>query len=200
MKIDLKKQYKDLYTAPAKAPVFIQAPALTYLMIDGAGDPNTAPEYAAAVEALYSVSYAAKFIVKKGATAVDYGVMPLEGLWWTAGGGEPDMADKSDWLWTAMIMQPEWVGAEVFQAAREKAEGKLKRPLDGLRLETVEEGRCAQILHLGPYADEPPTIAALHAFIAENGEAPSGKHHEIYLSDPRRTEPARLKTILRQPV
>ena len=200
MKIDLKKEFKTLYSAPSKAPVFVEVPALRYLMIDGTGDPNTAQSYADAVQALFSLSYGAKFLVKKSEVAVDYGVMPLEGLWWTDNWADFSLDDKSNWQWTAMIMQPEYVTAEVLQLARQKAEKKLGCSLSEARLDVLGEGRCAQILHLSPYAEEAPTISALHAFIAENSASLRGKHHEIYLSDPQRTKPERLKTIIRQPV
>ena len=152
------------------------------------------------MQALFSLSYGAKFLVKKSEVAVDYGVMPLEGLWWTDNWADFSLDDKSNWQWTAMIMQPEYVTAEVLQLARQKAEKKLGRSLSEARLDVLGEGRCAQILHLSPYAEEAPTISALHAFIAENSASLRGKHHEIYLSDPQRTKPERLKTIIRQPV
>ena len=200
MKIDLKKEFKALYSAPSKAPVFVDVPALTYLMIDGAGDPNMAQGYADAVQALFSISYGAKFLVKKSEVAVDYGVLPLEGLWWAEDMAAFSQNDRGNWKWTVMIMQPEYVTPEILELARQKAEKKLGRALSEVRLEVLEEGRSAQILHLGPYAEEAPTIAALHAFIEDHSASLSGKHHEIYLSDPRRTKPERLKTIIRQPV
>jgi hypothetical protein len=199
VKLDLKKDLKHLYRATAD-PALVEVPAITYLMIDGHGDPNTAPEYAQAVQALFSVAYTAKFALKKSG-GPDIAVMPLQSLWWV-----PDMAafsvtDKAAWDWTAMIAVPGAVTAEVVDAARAAASSKAPaRALAGLRLEPYVEGRAAQVLHLGPYADEGPTIEGLHAFVAEQGLRLAGKHHEIYLGDPRRTAPERLRTIIRQPV
>lgn len=199
-RIDYKRELRELY-APGGEPVILNVPALAYLMIDGHGDPNTAPEYTEAVEALYTVAYAAKFAVKRAPDGIDYGVMPLEGLWWT-----PDMSkfttqDKSAWDWTMMIMQPDQVTTVVFEDARTKA--TKKKSLDAIsrvRLERFTEGLAAQIRHVGPYDAEGPTIERLHAFIAEQGYERAGKHHEIYLSDPRRAAPEKMKTILRLPV
>jgi hypothetical protein len=170
-------------------------------MIDGRGDPNTAPAYADAVQALYSVAYTIRFALKRRPDAVDAPVMPLEGLWWM-----PDMAtfsteDKSQWNWTMMIVVPEQVTAQVVEGARSAA--ATKKPLASLgrvRRERYAEGRCAQVLHVGPYSAEGPTVAALHGFIAEHGYVLAGKHHEIYLGDPRRSAPEKLRTIVRQPV
>jgi len=192
---------EHLYTATAE-PALVDVPPLTYLMIDGQGDPNTAPEYAAAVRALYSVAYGVKFAVRR-AGGPNVTVMPLEGLWWA-----PDMSafhtlDKGAWHWTMMIMQPDVVTAEVVERARAAASAKAKAPaaaLDRLRLDRFAEGRAAQVLHVGPYAAEGPTIQRLHAYIAEQGLRLSGKHHEIYLGDPRRSAPERLRTVIRQPV
>ncbi len=200
MKIDLKKTLKDLYSSSAKFPVFVDVPEMNYLMVDGTGDPNNSESYTHAVEALYSMSYSAKFRIKKSALAVDFGVMPLEGLWWTEDPADFSMTNRKPWKWTAMIMQPEWVTREVIDSDREKVEKKLQRSLADIRFETFDEGRAAQIMHIGPYSDEPPTIAALHRFINDHSLTLGGKHHEVYLSDPRRGKPERLKTILRQPV
>ena len=173
---------------------------MNFLMIDGAGDPNTAQAYKDAIEALYAVSYALKFMIKKGEQAVDYGVMPLEGIWWVEDMAEFDVNHKENWLWTAMIMQPEYVTAELVEVAKaETAKKKNPTALPKLRFEAYQEGLAAQIIHIGPYAEEAPTIAKLHAFIAEQGRELRGKHHEIYLSDARRTAPEKLKTIVRQP-
>jgi len=200
-RIDFKRELREFY-APGGEPELVDVPELQFAMIDGHGDPNVAPEYRDAVQALYAVAYAARFALKRAPDGLDYGVMPLEGLWWV-----PDMSaftieDKSAWDWTAMIMQPEQVSAEVFQAARAAAANK-KPSLEALRrvrLERVTEGPAAQVLYRGAYADEGPTIRRLHAFIAEQGYERAGKHHEIYLSDPGRTAPEKLKTIIRQPV
>jgi hypothetical protein len=199
-KIDLKKELKHLYQASAKNAVQIEVPACKFLMIDGEGDPNTAPEYAQAVEALFSVSYTAKFMLKKGAQATDYAVMPLEGLWWADDMSAFITDDKSQWKWTMMIMQPAFVADEIIAAAITEVR-KKKHPaaIDKLRLEEFTEGPCAQILHIGPFSEEGPTIVRLHEFVDKHA-ARTGKHHEIYLSDIRRADPQKWKTIIRQPL
>jgi hypothetical protein len=199
-KVDLKKELKHLYGPSAKAVVQVDVPSFQFLMIDGEGDPNTSRQYAAAVEALFSVSYTAKFMVKKGPRAIDYAVMPLEGLWWADDMSTFIANDKSKWKWTMMIMQPDFVGAEVVHAAI--ADVKKKKPLPALsklRLENFAEGLCAQVLHVGPFSDEGPTIQKIHQFIQARSSL-AGKHHEIYLSDIRRAAPAKWKTIIRQPM
>lgn len=201
-KLDLKQHLKPLYQPSAKAVVAVDVPAFPYLMIDGAGDPNTAPAYAQAVEALFSVSYTAKFILKKGPQAIDYTVMPLEGLWWADDMATFSTADKSRWLWTLMIMQPPMVTEALIHQAIDEIQRKQKAvpAVAALRLHTLTEGRCAQTLHVGPFTEEGPTIARVHAFIHAQGAALAGKHHEIYLSDIRRADPAKWKTIIRQPM
>lgn len=199
-KIDLKKELKHLYRPSAKAVVQVQVPAFQFLMIDGEGDPNTSREYAQAVEALFSVSYTAKFMLKKRPQGIDYAVMPLEGLWWAHDMAAFATNDRSKWKWTMMIMQPDFVEAELIEAAI--AEVKRKKSVaavDALRLESFEEGLCAQVLHVGPFTEEGPTIRRLHDFIEAKSEL-RGKHHEIYLSDIRRGNPANWKTIIRQPM
>ncbi len=198
-KTDLKKELAYLYNPPRQLAI-IDVPPLNFLMLDGQGNPNNNPEYQAIVETLYALSYTLKFAAKKQLEQ-DYSVLPLEGLWWT-----PDMADfslerKDAWHWTMMIAQPEWITAEMVEAARAEVRRK-KNPahLDAARFETYAEGLSVQIMYLGAYADEAPTIAALHAFIAEQGYIPNGKHHEIYLGDPRKTAPEKLKTVIRQPI
>lgn len=197
--IDIEQELHKLYRA-GKKPEFVEVPELSFLMIDGHGDPNLSEHYRVAIQALYGVSYTLKFALKR-AGGPDYRVAPLEGLWWVEDMAGSSIEDKSDWDWTAMIRQPAEVTPElVAEAVREVAE-KKKLPAAGeLRLERFAEGLAAQVLHVGPYADEGPTIGRLHAFIAQHGHARRGKHHEIYLSDPRRTAPERLKTIIRQPV
>lgn len=199
-KIDLKKELKTLYTAPTKEAVQIDVPALRFLMVDGQGDPNTTPAYAEAVEALFSVSYTAKFMIKKGPQKIDYAVMRLEGLWWADDMSVFTTGDRAKWKWTMMIMQPDFVSKEVIEAALAEVRKKKELPgVDRLRLEEFTEGRCAQILHVGPFSEEGPTIARLHEFI-DARSARAGKHHEIYLSDIRRAKPSSWKTILRQPM
>ncbi len=199
-KVDFKREYKELYTAP-REPVLVDVPELAFLMIDGHGDPNTAAEYSQAIEALFTVAYTLKFAIKRAGDGFDYGVMPLEGLWWASDMSSFATVEKSDWEWTAMIMQPDEVTDELVQRAL--GEAVAKRPLPAaakLRLERFHEGPSAQVMHVGPYAAEGPTIERLHAFIAERGLALRGKHHEIYLGDPRRSAPEKLKTVIRQPV
>ncbi len=199
-KIDLKKELKSLYQASPKAVVPVVVPSMRFLMMDGEGDPNTSAAFSMAVEALFSVSYTAKFKVKKGSQAIDYSVMPLEGLWWADDMSTFLAGDKAKWKWTLMILQPPFVEPSLITDAI--GEVKRKKPhsvVEKLRLEDFEEGRCAQVLHVGPFSEEGPTIQRLHAFIATQA-ALSGKHHEIYLSDIRRARPETWKTILRQPM
>lgn len=199
-KVDLKKELKHLYQASAKDVVRVEVPSLRYLMIDGAGDPNTSPAYAAAVEALFSVSYTAKFMVKKGKPGIDYAVMPLEGLWWSDDMSAFVADDRSQWRWTMMILQPDFVEAALIQTAiAEVRRKKALAAVDELRLERFAEGGCAQILHVGPFSEEGPTIQRVHDYIQARS-ALAGKHHEIYLSDIRRAAPAKWKTIIRQPM
>jgi hypothetical protein len=199
-KIDLKKQLKEFYSASAKEVREVVVPPLRYLMIDGKGDPNTSAEYAQAVEALFSVSYTAKFAVKKGPQGIDYAVMPLEGLWWADDLSVFVANDKAKWKWTMMILQPAFVSDEVIASAIDAVRKKKQLPaIDKVRLEEFAEGRCAQILHIGPFAEEGPTIERVHEFI-DARSVKTGKHHEIYLSDIRRATPAKWKTIIRQPM
>ena len=176
---------------------------MAFLMIDGSGNPNTSQEYQQAVEALYGVAYALKFLLKKE-QGVDYAVMPLEGLWWTPDIREFSVEHKESWLWTMMIAQPQEVTAALFERAREPVQRKKPSPaLTKIRLEPFHEGLAAQIMHLGPYTAEEPTIVRLHAFIREQGFTFDGirqKHHEIYLSDPRRAAPEKMRTVIRQPM
>lgn len=198
-KQDLKRELKPFYGASAKHVVEVVVPAFNFLMIDGEGDPNASAAYAEAVEALFSVAYTAKFAHKRE-TGRDYVVMPLEGLWWADDLSAFERRDKGRWKWTMMIMQPPTVtvaaiDAAIAAVARKKSLGSLAR----LRFEAFEEGRCAQILHVGPFSSEGPTIERVHDFIRRHG-ALRGKHHEIYLSDIRRTAPERWKTLIRQPM
>jgi hypothetical protein len=201
IKLDAKKDLKHLYAPAGTAVEFVDVPPMNFLMIDGQGDPTTAPAYADALATLYAVAFAAKFLVKKSAAGLDYTVMPLEGLWWADDMTAFLAARREEWHWTMMIMQPPAVDQAIVEAARTQAARTKQLPaLAGMRFAGYEEGRAAQILHIGPYSAEGPTIARLHQFIAEQGYRPSGKHHEIYLSDPRRTAPERMRTIVRQPV
>lgn len=199
-KLDLKKELRHLYLPSAAEVSLVDVPELWFAMIDGSGDPNGSPAFEAAVGALYAVSFTAKFLVKAEG-ALDYVVMPLEGLWWMDDMAQFSLDRKHEWLWTLMILQPDYVTAEVFQDALAQARGKRDEPaLAQVRFEAFREGLSAQVLHLGPYSDEGPTVARLHAFIVEQGYRPHGRHHEIYFGDPRRCAPDKLKTILRQPV
>jgi hypothetical protein len=199
-KIDLKRDLKHLYQPSAKEVVQVEVPAFRFLMVDGEGDPNTSRKYAEAVEALFSVSYTAKFMMKKGAQGVDYAVMPLEGLWWSDDMSAFIANDRSKWKWTMMIMQPDFLDEALVRAAMAEVGRKKALPaLDLLRLESFAEGPCAQILHIGPFSEEGPTIQRVHDSILARS-ALAGKHHEVYLSDIRRADPAKWKTIIRQPM
>lgn len=198
-KRDLKKELKALYSPPATEVREVDVPAMPYLMIDGQGDPNLAKDYQEAVEALFAVAYALKFFLKKE-HGLDYTVMPLEGLWWSDEGAF-DVRRKSALRWTALIAQPEQVTAELFR--RVLPEVQKKKPLPALarvHWEVLAEGRCVQIMHVGPYSEEPATIDRLHRHAQAKNYALTGRHHEIYLSDPRKTAPDKVKTVLRQPV
>jgi hypothetical protein len=201
-KIDLKKQLKHLYAPSVKEVGVVDVPPLSFLMVDGMGDPNsTSGEYREAVEVLYLVSYWLKFAAKKGPLQIDSTVMPLEGLWWADDMSSFSIGDRSEWKWTSMIVQPEHVTAEMVEEARAEVDKKKRPPaLAKMRFESYDEGKCAQVMHVGPYEAEAPTIERLHAFIAGVGANRVGKHHEIYLSDPRRAAPEKMKTVIRQPM
>jgi hypothetical protein len=202
-KIDFKKEYKFLFTASAKQPQVVEVPAFKYLMVDGKGDPNTVPEFSEKIQALYSLAYTMKFMLKQaGATAVEYVVPPLSGLWCAEDITAFREGRKNEYLWTLMIMQPDAITPELLEKAKAKAAAKKKAPPSAgqVRLGVLQEGLAVQILHIGPYSSEGPTIARLHDFMKENGYTFNGRHHEIYLGDPRRCAPEKLKTIIRQPV
>jgi hypothetical protein len=201
-KVDFKREFKHLYQPTTKEFTVVDVPAFSYLMVDGQGDPNTEQRYQNAIEALYAVAYKLKFMSKQQ-LGRDYVVPPLEGLWWAEDMETFTTArDKSAWIWTMMIMQPEWVTPELFEEARSQVGRKKDLPeLPNLRLEKYHEGLCVQIMHIGSYDDEAPTLEKMHhAFIPRNGFEMVGKHHEIYLSDPRKVTAEKLKTVLRQPV
>ncbi|MDN8661056.1 GyrI-like domain-containing protein [Stenotrophomonas indicatrix] len=198
-KIDFKTQDKALYRPPVGSFVRIEVPPMSFVMVDGQGDPNQAPAYRDAVEWLYSVSYALKFAMK--AEGRDYVVPPLEGLWWADDPSSFVARRKHAWRWTMMIRTPLDVGVPRFNEAVAKASDKRGTAPQSLRLALYEEGLCLQTLHVGAYDDEDPTLAELHERIMPaQGLTFAGPHHEIYLGDPRKVEPARLKTVLRQPV
>lgn len=197
---DIKKERKTLYAPKSGDFEIVDVPAMRFLMIDGHGDPNTSPAYREAVETLYPTSYAVRAVAKAKLGRV-HTVAPLEGLWSAEDLEVFRTRDKSAWDWTMMIAQPDWIPPELIDEAVAAAQKKHLPALDRLRFERYAEGRSVQILHVGSYDDEGPTLARLHdEYLPANKLAPTGRHHEIYLSDPRRTEPARLKTILRQPV
>lgn len=199
-KIDVKKVRKELFQAPIGAFKTIEVPAMQFVMIDGQGDPNTARAFKDAVEWLYSVSYGMKFAAK-AALGKDYVVPPLEGLWWADDPESFVARRKAEWRWTMMIMAPDFIDRGFFEAAVRKAAGKLGPAPASLRLEPYAEGLSLQTLHIGSYDDEGPILAKLyHEVMPAQGLTRNGHHHEIYLSDARRTEPAKLRTLLRQPV
>lgn len=198
-KVDYKKELKHLYGSSSKKVVIVEVPSMNYFMVDGEGGP-AAESYQQAIEALYGLSFTVKFDVKKG-VGLDYTVMPLEGLWWAKDITAFSADRKDEWQWKMMIMQPDHVTAKHVNAAtKQLREKKNPLALDKIRFESYHEGPSVQILHIGPYDDEGPTIAQMHKFIDENGYQLHMKHHEIYLSDPRRSKPEKLKTVLRQPI
>ncbi len=209
-KLDLKKQLKHLYLPSAKAVTVVDVPEMKFIMIDGRleddATPGTSPSFAAAIGALYGLSYTLKFMSKgRPVDPIDYTVMALEGLWDFPSGGS-EFAASGGWAWTMMMMQPDHVTSDMFSEAlgqvRRKSE-KERRPtesLDRVRFERFREGLCLQIMHIGPYADEPATVARMEAFAEENGYVFRGRHHEIYLGDPRTAKPENLKTVLRHAV
>nr|WP_255702112.1 GyrI-like domain-containing protein [Salinicola sp. DM10] len=195
----MKSELKPLYKPSAKAVVELYVPAFNFLMIDGEGNPNTTEKYKEAVEALYCAAYTIKFALKRE-NALDYVVMPLEGLWWADDLTSFDRDDKDNWKWTMMIMQPPEATTQLVQAAINHAQDRKGLPgLRNIRFEPFKEGRCAQIMHVGPFFEEGPTIQRVHHYISRHS-ALRGKHHEIYLSDIRRAAPEKWKTIIRQPM
>ncbi len=199
-KIDLRKDYKPFFSPSVKAAQIVKIPAMKFLMVDGKGDPNKSPDYVEAMQALYTTAYTLKFGLKKS-DGIDFTMLPLEGLWWADDMNSFKAGRKDEWYWTMMMALPNVVTAkQVKQAVAQATEKKGLPGLTRLRFEKFTEGLVAQIMHIGSYSAEGPTIETLHEFIAENGYARSGKHHEIYMGDPRRTAPSKLKTIIRQPI
>jgi len=208
--LELKKQYKFLYQPSAKKIEAVQVPNLQFAMLNGAieqgSEPGKSPAFAEATQALYSLSYTLKFMFKKRKTdAVDYPVMPLQGLWGLQDTSF-DIGKKDNWTFTLMILQPEIITKNIFEEAREQVRKKKgdSETLNKVRLTHFEEGLCVQTMHIGPYATEPDTIDRMKAYMAENGlkdnVGPNGLHHEIYISDPRKAAPDKMKTIVRHPV
>ena len=198
-KTDFKKTLKSLYAPSKKDFVLVDVPAMNFIMIDGSGPPGN-EQYVQACEWLYPLSYKLKFMSKQTLER-DYVVPPLEGLWWAQDMTAYTENRRDEWQWTLMIMQPDWITQEMYEQSLAKASDKLASPPASLRFERFEEGQSVQILHIGPYTEEGPTLARLHdEYMPENGLTWNGQHHEIYLSDPRRAAPEKLKTVLRQPV
>lgn len=199
-KIDYKKEYKHLYKPSAKKVSEVEVPAFNYLMIDGEGDPNS-EDFMNAIEALYGTAYTLKFMFKKrDEEPVDYTVMPMEGMWWADDMDDFVKMNKDNWKWTLMIMKPDFITKKHFNEAVKQATAKKEiKAIGDLRLEKLKKHKAVTIMHIGPYAEEAPTIEKMHKHIEENGYEFTGLHHEIYLSDPRRAAPEKLKTVLRQP-
>ncbi|WP_408898858.1 GyrI-like domain-containing protein [Nocardioides sp. R1-1] len=200
-KTDFKRELRELYAPTYRDWRPVDVPALRFLMVDGAGDPNRAPRYREAVEVLFGLSYRLKFL-SKAELGRDHVVMPLEGLWWADDPGVFVRREKDAFRWTMLMMQPDWVSEAMLAEARSALRAKADLPaLGDVRLEEYDEGRAVQLLHVGPYDDEGPVLARLHEeYLPAHGLTFNGHHHEIYLGDPRRSAPERLRTILRQPV
>lgn len=202
-KTDLKKTLKPLYSTGKRdtVPHLVEVPPARYLMADGSGDPNTSERFHVLTGALYAAAYGVKFALKEHGK--DFAVMPLEGLWWSSDMDAFREGRKHDWLWTLLIMVPEFVDETAVRSALSSAVERKKLAADvadAVRLEALSEGTAVQALHIGPYDAEAPLIAKMHEHAHAQGYELAGKHHEIYLSDPRRVEPGKLKTILRHPV
>lgn len=199
-KLDLKKTLKEQYKAKQGKYDLLQVPEQQYLMHDGKGDPNTSEEFQKALEALYGVAYKIKFQIKNNDAEKDFVVMPLEGLWWCDDMNSFSMDDKKNWKWTLMILMPDYVTKAHYETAKEEITKNKGIDTSKVRLEKIHEGMSLQTMHIGPYADEATTMDEFHKFMKENGYAFRDRHHEIYLGDPRKTAPEKLKTIIRQPV
>lgn len=208
--LDLKGEFKYLYHPSPKKVELVQVPCLQFAMVDGVIEkglePGTSPLFQESTQALYGISYTLKFMFKKRKkNAIDYPVMALEGLWWVEN-GTFNISIKDNWFYTLMILQPDFINEEFLRGAVEEV--RLKRgdnpALSNIRLKSFEEGHCVQIMHIGPYATEPATVQRMEDFSKENGYRDlvglGGKHHEIYLGDPRRADSSKLKTILRHPI
>ncbi len=203
VKIDFKKTLKELYQPNSKEVVVVDVPGMQFLMIDGIGSPGDSQEYQDALASLYPVAFKTKFLSK--AKGKDYVVPPLEGLWWADNMKDFTEGNRDKWKWTMMIMQPDWITQDMINEAisiTKEKKPELAHLLPKLRLEKYNEGKCAQIMHLGPFSEEGPTIDKVHSRIKEQGgafEGLSNKHHEIYLSDPRKSKPEKMRTVIRQP-
>jgi hypothetical protein len=199
-KLDLKKELKSFYNPTTKEVTLTDVPKMNYIMIGGKGAPES-PPFQQSIEALYSIAYPIKMNRKK-TDGTDYTVMPLEGLWWADNMAyfTPEQAHRDKWQWILMIMQPDFFTPADFTIVKEAAKKKKDNPLlEEVRFEGFHEGKSAQIMHIGPFAAEGPNIQRIHDKIKATGGKLSGKHHEIYLSDFRRVDPAKMKTVIRQP-
>ncbi len=200
-KIDFKKELKEYYNPSPKKAVVVTVPEMNFITLSGKGDPNTSIDFQNGIEALFSVSYNIKFAVKKGKLQVDYGVMPLEGLWWAMDMSKFSLEDKSDWIWKIMIMQPELITQEMFDEAVLAVKKKKALPsIDLLNMERIREGLTVQMMHIGPFSTEIETMKVMEELMEKECLIKEGKHHEIYLNDFRKVNPLKMKTILRQPV
>ena len=200
-KVDLSKEHPQLLKASDKEPAVVDIPKLQYLMVDGEGAPEQSKDFQPTIHVLYGIVYTLKFTRKKAGQEPDFKIMPLEGLWWMKDDREFDQSRPQDWRWTLMIAVPEFIGnTDVEQAKKQLSTKRPELPVDKLRLESFEEGRVVQTLHIGPYDKEGPTIEKMHRFASDNNLQLGGKHHEIYMGDPRRVPPEKIKTILRHPI
>lgn len=199
MKKDYKKDLKEFYNPSSKVVSEVVVPKMNFLMIEGKGNPGVCQEYTDAIQTIYPVAYTIKFAIKKS-TGFDFGVMPLEGLWWAEDMNDFTNGNRDNWLWTLMIMQPEVVTKEIFESAKSKVQCEKKQPsIDKIHFESYADGKSAQLMHIGPFSEEGPNIMRINKYFTDLGGKPSGKHHEIYLSDIRKVNPAKMKTVLRQP-
>jgi len=202
VKVDFKKTLKEFYQPSSKEVVLVEVPEMQFLMIDGIGSPGDSKEYQDALAVLYPIAFKTKFLSK--AKGKDYVVPPLEGLWWADNMNDFTEGNRDKWKWTMMIMQPDWINPEMINEAikiTNEKKPELSELLSKLRFERYREGRAAQIMHIGPYSEEGPTVQKVHDFIQKEGGKFDGhrrKHHEIYLSDPRKANPSTMKTVLRQ--
>lgn len=200
-KRDLKKEHRNMFSPKKGVFSIIEIPQLKYITIEGEGNPNIAESFSKSTEALYTIAYGIKFAMKESGD--DFTVMPLEGLWYCDNMSKFSEDNKDEWKWKLMILQSELVEQEIFENARIKGITKkteLKEYLEEVKLEKYTEGLSVQTMYVGAYKDEAPVIREMHKFIGENGYELAGLHHEIYIGDPRKTEAAKLKTILRQPM
>lgn len=207
MAFDFKKEYRDLYQPKAK-PSIVEVPPMRFLAVEGAGDPNEVDgAYQHAIELLYGMAYTLKMSYKTDHAIegfYEYVVPPLEGFWWQDGISGVDYADKSSFRWVSVIRVPDFVKDTDFEWATNVATAKKKLDFSPVRLVEVDEGLCVQCMHVGPYDSEPATVEAMHEFAESQGFVPDfsdvRRHHEIYLSDPRKADPARMKTVVRHPI